>query len=116
MALPAAVQVYFLLIALNMSEDNEILTRITCSVLDYKHMKNTIMKMLWNPLGIDDSSRRVLVVKDKCFDDNTSNKQRKPFEKYKLRHGDNEDPKCKAENIFQKNKRNQNPKGQEGNM
>ena len=41
-----------------MSADKEKLTRITDSVLDYTHMKNTIMKMLGNQLETDDSSRR----------------------------------------------------------
>ena len=73
-------------------------------------MKNTIMKMLGNPLEIDDSGPRVLVVLDICFD-HTSNKQSKPLKKYKFWQRENEDPKYKAEIFFQKQK-NQHPKGQ----
>ena len=37
-------------------------------------MKNTIMKMLGNPLEIDDSGPRVLVVLDICFDHTSNNR------------------------------------------
>ena len=45
----AKLDSYFLLSAVNISEENEKLARTTCSVLDYTHMKNTIMKIFGHP-------------------------------------------------------------------
>ena len=53
MDLPQVVQAYFLLSAANMSEENEKLARTTCTMLDYTHMKQTLMKIFGDPSGTD---------------------------------------------------------------
>ena len=56
MALPEAVKTYFLLSAANMSEENVKLAGITYGVLDFKHIKNTGMKIFGDPCGSEGNS------------------------------------------------------------
>ena len=76
-----------------MSEDNETFARITCSILDYTHIKNTIMEIFGDPARTYDSSSGVLSVKDKCFYCNSRNNQSKFLRKFKSEQGDKENPK-----------------------
>ena len=81
------------------------MARPTCSILDYNHMKNTIMKVFRNPSGTE-----------KCFYGNGKNKQGKSFAKLKFGQGHKEDVKYKSEKAFQRKDNDQNPTDQEGNV
>ena len=51
-----------------MSEENEKLARTTCGVLDYKHMKNTIMKIFGDPCGSEGNEKvEALPIKEECL-------------------------------------------------
>ena len=66
MKLPEPVRAYFLLNAVNMSEDNEKLARTTCGDLTYDNMKDKIMKIFGDPT-YSENNRCVVPVKQECF-------------------------------------------------
>ena len=49
-----------------MTEDNERLARTTCAVLDYDHMKDTLMKIFGDPGKTDGNSTNV-PIKEEYF-------------------------------------------------
>ena len=50
-ALPEGVQAFFLLTAVNISEENERLARATCGAMTYANMKVSIQKISGDPFG-----------------------------------------------------------------
>lgn len=73
-----------------------------CSILDYTHMKNTIMEIFRDPSETEDSSSEVLTVKQDCLHDNVKNTQRKSFMKLDFGQGDKEGNKIQKWKIITK--------------
>ena len=119
MSLPEAVKAYFLLNAANMSEENEKLARTTCGVLDYTHMKNTIMKIFGDPCGGSEGNSNVepLPIKEECYfgagRERYLQNDRRREEERKYRKVFKQDNYKKPDKY---DKGEKNPVGQDGNI
>lgn len=124
MALPEAVKgcksSKILLNDVNMSKENEKLVRTTYGVLEYKHMKNTIMTIFGNPCGSEGNSNvDPLTIKQECFlgacrdryqpNDMTKEEERK--------YGKGKPDRFKKTDHYEKlDRSDKNPMGHDGNI
>ena len=103
-----------------LSEKNGKLAKTICGVLEYKHMKNSVIKIFGNPCGSKRNSNvDPLPIKEECFLDasidryqpnDTKKEEERKYEKDKL-------VRFKMTDVYDKSDRSdKNPVGQDGNI
>ena len=100
-----------------LSEKNWKLAKTICGVLDYKHMKNTVIKIFGNPCGSKrNSSVDPLPIKEECFLDASIDRYQ-PNKEDERKYKKDKLVRFKMTDVYDRSDRSdKNPVGQDGNI